>query len=145
MIGLDASDAALQIARQKADAAKLSIPFHLGLAQMAPFEPGSFDRVLSSLFFHHLAMKQKRQVLANISTLLRPGAELHIADWGKPQNALMRLAFLPVQCLDGFESTRDHVQGCLLPLMEEAGFRDVMETRRQMTVFGTLSFYRGKA
>ena len=57
----------------------------------------------------------------------------------------MRLAFLGVQLLDGFETTSDNVQGRLVPLMEQAGFRSVSETHREMTVFGTLSLYQATA
>ena len=54
----------------------------------------------------------------------------------------MRLAFLAVQILDGFETTSDSVRGLLPPLMREAGFEEVAETHRERTVFGTLSLYR---
>jgi len=74
--------------------------------------------------------------------LLRPGGELHIGDWGQAQNALMRLAFLSVQVLDGFSNTSDNVHGRLIPLMQEAGFRSVIETHHETTIFGTLALYR---
>ena len=76
-------------------------------------------------------------------TALRPGGEIHIADWGKAQNLLMRIAYLIVQLFDGFETTRDNVEGRIPELMEEAGFVSVEETHHQMTAFGTLSFFRG--
>jgi hypothetical protein len=69
----------------------------------------------------------------------------HVADWGQAQNVLMRLAFLPVQLLDGFESTRDNVRGRLVPLMEGVGFSAVAETHREMSLLGTLSLYRAGA
>ncbi len=57
----------------------------------------------------------------------------------------MRLAFVPVQLLDGFETPSDNVKGRLVPLMREAGLRQVAETRRERTAFGTLSLYRAAA
>lgn len=54
----------------------------------------------------------------------------------------MRFAFLPVQLLDGFETTSESVRGRLVALMREAGFEEVAETHRERTVFGTLSLYR---
>jgi SAM-dependent methyltransferase len=107
-----------------------------------PFEPGSFDRIVSSLLFHHLGTEDKQRTLRRAFELLRPGGELHIADWGRAQNALMRVAFLPVQLLDGFRTTADNVRGGLPGRMDEAGFREVAETHREMTLFGTLSLYR---
>lgn len=142
VIGLDGDSEVLAIASRKAEEAGVEIDFQLGLAWEAPFEPGTFDRAVSSLVFHHLATDDKRRTLQRLRYLLKPGGGLHIADWGRPQNALMRVAFLGVQLLDGFETTRDSVQGRLPELMEEAGFIDVEETHREMTMAGTLSFYR---
>ncbi len=77
--------------------------------------------------------------------LLQPGGEIHIADWGKAQNFLMRIAFLGIQLLDGFETTRDNVQGLLPDFIRAAGFEGVEETHHEMTLLGTLSLYRGTA
>ncbi len=141
VVGLDADPDALAIARAKAAADDADIEFHQALAWDAPFEPASFDRVLSSLVLHHLTTEGKDRALRKVRELLRPGGELHVADWGRAQDALMRVAFLSVQLLDGFETTSDNVRGRLLPLMREAGF-EASETRRERTLFGTLSLYQ---
>lgn len=65
-----------------------------------------------------------------------------MADWGRPENVLMRTLFLAVQCLDGFENTRDNVAGRLIPLFEEAGFSEVGECRTFSTMLGTIALYR---
>lgn len=140
-VGLDGDPEALAIAREKVERAG-AIELEHTLAWEAPFEAASFDRVLSSLVFHHLTTENKRQTLGKIREWLRPSGELHVADWGRPQDLLMRLAFLPVQLLDGFETTSDSAQGRLEPLMREAGFAEVAETHRERTLFGTLSLYR---
>ena len=75
--------------------------------------------------------------------VLRPGGELHIADWGKPHDPLMRVAFLGVQLLDGFATTRDHVAGRLPQLVSESGFDEVSELGRWRTFYGSLWFLRG--
>lgn len=141
IIGLDADGAALATARRKIEAAGLHIPLIRALAFDLPFPPGSFGRVLSSLVFHHLATDAKRRTLEAVRTLLEPGGELHVADWGRAQDPLMRLAFLGVQVLDGFANTTDNVRGRLVPLMREAGFAQVAEPYRGRTLFGTLSLY----
>lgn len=145
VVGLDPDPAVLAIARRKIAQAGLDIELREGFGSTAPFEPSSFDRVLSSLVFHHLRTEEKRRTLAKMRELLRPGGELHVADWGQAQNVLMRLAFLPVQLLDGFESTRDNVRGRIVPLMEGVGFSAVAETHREMSLLGTLSLYRAGA
>ncbi len=73
---------------------------------------------------------------------MKPGAELHIADWGRPSNVLMGGLFVFVQLLDGFETTRDNRAGRLIPLFQTAGFREVETSTRINTMFGTLRLYR---
>lgn len=141
VVGLDADHEALRRARTKAAAAGVAIQFVEGRAEEASLAPSSFDRVVSSLFFHHLTTDAKRRVLERARLLLTPDGELHLADWGEPHDALMRIAFLPVQLLDG-PSTRDNLSGDLEWLIAAAGFV-LTQTQRRRTVFGTLSFWRG--
>ena len=143
--GLDGDLKVLALARTKIETAGLDIGLTQGLAWEAPFPPASFDRIVSSLVFHHLTTEEKRRTLKRVRELLKSGGEVHIADWGKAQSPAMRVAFLVIQLLDGFATTTDNVRGFLPTFMAEAGFRAVEETHREMTVFGTLSLYRGFA
>jgi ubiquinone/menaquinone biosynthesis C-methylase UbiE len=143
VLGLDGDPEVLEIAGRKAAAAGLEVEFRQGMADAPPFEAGRFDRVVSSLVFHHLTTDQKQRALEQARRLLQPGGEIHIADWGKAQNLLMRVLFLGVQLLDGFETTKDNVQGRLPDLIRAAGFKGVEETHHEMTLLGTLSLYRG--
>lgn len=142
VVGLDGDPEALAVAQKKAARGGVELLLVQSLAWEAPFAPASFDRVVSSLVFHHLTTENKRRTLRRIREWLRPGGELHVADWGRPHGPLMRAAFLPVQLLDGFETTQDSVRGVLPSLMREAGFAEVAETHRERTLFGTLSLYR---
>lgn len=145
IIGLDGDPGILRLAREKVEKAGVAVQLVEGMAYAPPFEPGSFDRIVSTLMFHHLRREDKRRSLRKLRELLKPGGELHIADWGRAQNLLMRFAFLGIQFLDGFATTTDNVQGKLIPMMEEAGFSDVSETHREMTLLGTMSLYRAVA
>ncbi|WP_394830280.1 methyltransferase domain-containing protein [Pendulispora rubella] len=142
IVGLDVDPAILAIAEKKAMASNLDIEFRRGSAVAPPFEPSTFDRVVSSLVFHHLTRENKLRALRAAHALLKPGGELHIVDWGRAQNRLMRGAFLAVQLFDGFETTTDNVRGRLPDFIAEAGFTSVAEVHHQMTVFGTLALYR---
>lgn len=142
--GVDGDPAVLERARTKAEAAGLPISFRHGLAQALPHADASFDRVLSSLFFHHLDRAGKQSALAEAFRVLRPGGELHVADWGQAANPLMRLAFYGIQLLDGFPNTADNVEGRLPGLIRDAGFGGVAETARLSTMWGTLSLYRAQ-
>lgn len=143
--GVDADPDALERARAKAAASGTTIELVEGLSSSLPFPDGSFDRVVSSLLFHHLTLDGKREALAEVRRVLRPDGVLHIADWGRPHDPLMRAAFFPVQLLDGFATTADNVRGALPGLVVAAGFDPVRETRRWRTVFGTLTFLVAQA
>lgn len=142
--GMDGDLAILARARAKAERAGAAIQFDQALSTAMPYEAARFDRVLCSLFFHHLRTDSKRRTFGELLRVLKPGGELHIADWGQAQNPLMRFAFYGIQLLDGFDNTADNVNGLLPSLMQEAGFSDVSETRRFSTMWGTLSLYRAQ-
>ncbi len=142
IVGFDGDDNALSIAKRKVAAADLEIELKKGMSFELDLQDHYFDRVVSSLLFHHLTTKKKLETLAEIKRVLKPSGELHIADWGKAQNILMRGAFLFVQLLDGFSTTSESVQGKLLDYMKQAGFENAGETKRFKTIFGTLSLYR---
>ena len=142
VIGLDADEQVLRRAEAKAAAAGLDIRLDHGLASELPYTNDRFDRVLSSLFFHHVTGKVKDEVMLEVRRVLRPGGEFLIADWGKPTSSAMRLAFLGIQLLDGFTNTRDSVEGVLPDLLSLAGFHQVEITRNYTTLFGTLALYR---
>jgi ubiquinone/menaquinone biosynthesis C-methylase UbiE len=142
VVGLDIDPRILAIARRKMQRAGVVLELQEGSATEPPFAPASFDRVLTTLMLHHLTTAQKRAALTAARRLLRPGGELHVADWGKPHNALMRVASLGFRLVDGGETTDANLSGQLPALIAAAGFADVAETERWMTPFGTLAFIR---
>jgi len=142
LTGLDGDAAIIARARAKTQAAGLEIAFDEGFSTSLPYPEGRFDRVLSSLFFHHLDRDGKQRTLAQAFYVLKRGGELHIADWGRAANPLMRFAFVSIQLLDGFDNTADNVNDLLPEFMRAAGFAGVEETRRFSTMWGTLSLYR---
>ena len=139
VVGLDADPKALKIAKGRAAQSKLDVGLDLGLSMQLPYPDCYFHRVLSSLFFHHLTPENKHRTSEEIFRVLRPTGELHVADWGKAQNKLMRAAFLLVQMLDGFETTSGNVRGELPEAFRNAGFKDVRETCRYDSVWDTLA------
>ena len=142
--GLDVDPQILAIAREKIASAGVDVALHQGTAADTPFAPASFDRVLTSLVLHHLTTAEKESTLAGTRRLLRSGGELHVADFGQPQNALMWLLSQGVSWLDGSGRTEVNLTGRLPALIREAGFSDVEETMAMMTPFGTLRFLKAK-
>ncbi len=139
--GVDGDPAMLAMAVSKAQRAGVEVQFDQALSYDLPYRAAHFDRVLSSLFFHHLTWDNKQRTAQELFRVLKPGAELHVADWGYPTNACMRGLFLSVQLLDGFRNTQDNVSGKLCGLFEQAGFADVALRRTFSTMFGTLALY----
>lgn len=140
--GVDIDPAILARAARKAKTANLRVDFARAHSYDLPYPAAWFDRVVSSLFFHHLTWQDKMRTAQELYRVLKPGGELHIADWGRPANFFMRGLFLMIQCLDGFETTRDNAAGRLVALFEQAKFTDVAECRRFSTIFGTMVLYR---
>lgn len=130
VIGLDPDSEILAIARRKAQRSAADIRFDVGYADRLPYQDSSFDRVVSSLVFHHLPHETKILALREIWRVLRPGGELHLADVGQPQSALMRVAVTPFRLFDGIRATEDNLAGRLPGMVAEAGFSEVTETGR---------------
>ena len=132
--GLDADPDMLARARVKAPAAQ----FDVGMSDRLPYADASFDRVLSSLFFHHIGRDDKQRTLAEAHRVLRPGGELHIADFGRPAGVLTRVLSVTVRVFDG-ASTVDNFAGRLPGFVAEAGFGEVRGRGAVHTPFGTLA------
>ena len=142
LAAVDGDPSILAIARRKAAKANAEIHWLQALSTELPFPALHFDRVVSSLFFHHLTWDAKLRTAREVFRVTKAGGELHVADWGRPQGRLMRGLFVGIQLFDGFENTRDNVAGRLVPLFEQAGFVDVTTTQAFNTMFGTLALYR---
>ena len=136
IIGVDGDPGILALARGKPGAAR--VEWREGLAGELELEDGSADVVVMSLLLHHLEPGAKAAALAGARRILRPRATLHIADWGRPRDPLMRGAFFVLQAIDGFSNTRDHVAGRLPSFVEEAGFREIETYARLRTAWGSL-------
>jgi ubiquinone/menaquinone biosynthesis C-methylase UbiE len=76
-----------QIAHARAKAARRNAPieFKIGVIEQLPFPDQTFDVVFSTLMMHHLPAPLKRQGLAEIARVLKPGGRLVIADFKHKQ------------------------------------------------------------
>jgi ubiquinone/menaquinone biosynthesis C-methylase UbiE len=116
--GIDPSTEQIVRARSKAARHHVPIDFQIGVIEHLPFPDQMFDVVLSTLMMHHLPTPLKRQGLAEIARVLKPGGRLIIADF-KSKKERQGLA------------ARFHAGGSglqdLAGLVEDAGF-DHLET-----------------
>ncbi|OGQ26950.1 MAG: methyltransferase type 11 [Deltaproteobacteria bacterium RIFCSPHIGHO2_02_FULL_50_15] len=142
--GIDVDAHILSLAHRKVQQAQVSVDLSHYEGNTLPYPDASFDRVISSLVFHHLNRKQKLNAFSEIRRVLKPNGELHIADWGKPSNVLMRTIMFLDQWLDGYASTIDNVKGLLPQIITETGFPVVKQTKIYNTLAGTLCLYSAK-
>jgi ubiquinone/menaquinone biosynthesis C-methylase UbiE len=136
VIAIDGDPEILAIAKAKQGAA--AVEWKAGLAGKLPLADQSCDRVSMSLLLHHLDADGKRAALAEAHRVLRAGGSLHIADWGKPQDPLMRAGLFTLAIFDGFDGIRDHAAGRLPLFIEAAGFGEARRHDRLRTAWGSL-------
>ena len=139
--GLDGDPRVLAIGRAKAAKAGAAIILDQGMSFRLPYSDESFDRVLSSLLFHHLNTENKQRTLDEVYRVLRPGGEFHLADLSRPRNLLARLVS---PLMARLEDVSDNHKGLLPVMMRQAGFKLVEDGVHFSTLFGTLSIYRGQ-
>jgi len=83
--GVDPGTEQIAHARKKAARRHVPIEFQTGVIEQLPFPDQTFDVVLSTLMMHHLPAPLKRQGLAEIARVLKPGGRLVIADFKRKQ------------------------------------------------------------
>jgi ubiquinone/menaquinone biosynthesis C-methylase UbiE len=135
-IGIDGDPEVLALAHAKAGAD--AVQWRKGTATALPLPGASAERVVMSLLLHHLDADAKRTALAEAVRVLRPGGRLHVADWGRPRDPLMRGAAWALQRLDGAQGLREHLEGRLPGLLADAGFSAVALHARLRTGWGSL-------
>jgi ubiquinone/menaquinone biosynthesis C-methylase UbiE len=114
--GIDPGAEQIARARTKAARRHLPIEFQLGVIEQLPFPDQTFDVVLSTLMMHHLPAPVKRQGLAEIARVLKPGGRLVVADFKRRQERAGRAA--------RFHAGGSGIQE-LAALVSEAGFESV--------------------
>jgi ubiquinone/menaquinone biosynthesis C-methylase UbiE len=138
VVGIDPGNEQIARARAKAARRHLPIEFQIGVIEQLTFPDQTFDVVLSTLMMHHLPASLKRQGLAEIARVLKPGGRLVIADFTRKQERVGLAA-------------RFHAGGSglheLADLVTDAGFAQVeMEEMRppRFSVFPGAGFVRAQ-
>lgn len=132
----------LQMARAKAFESGAQIEFNQAFSHQLPYAENSFDRVFSTLFFHHLTLERKNETLREIRRVLKPRGEFHLADFALPRNRSQFVLSKWIRIIDGFETTHDNLRGRLKFLMEQNDFAAVTRTGYFKTILGTIRTFK---
>jgi len=138
---LDPDVKALTRARSKAASAGVSVQFDQGFGDQLPYPAGSFDRVFSSLMYHHLPPAQKQSVLRETHRVLKPGGEFHLCDFevrGDGSAGFLLRVSHPKGLL------QDNAEARVLTVMQQAGYSDCRKVGRCKMLVGTVAYYRAK-
>jgi len=137
VVGLDPDPKALAHSRRKAYRAAVSIRFDQGFANVLPYPDASFDRVFSSLMFHHLPQDTKLATMCEVRRVLKPGGSLHLLDFEHEgphsHNPLARW-------LHSSEHMRNNTRGQLLEWMREAGLVEPRVLDSDRPIFGKIVY-----
>ena len=156
VVGLDPDPKALRRAKAKAARAGVSMQFDQGFADELPYESSSFDRVFSSLMFHHLEEQTQEKTLREVLRVLKPGGSFHLLDFASADHGshasstksgshtshglhshLMHL-FHP------HDRVTDNSDARILELIRRAGFTNAEKVKEGKMLFGLLrtAYYR---
>lgn len=142
VIGIDPDEQVLKIAREKAEAAGVRIVFERGFARDAAEFGHDFDKVVASLVFHQVPLAEKEAGIAAMARAVRPGGEVHVADYARQPTFAARQLFRIVQALDGRENTQANADGALERILGEHAGGPVAPEAIVPTLTGTISLFR---
>nr|WP_314441906.1 class I SAM-dependent methyltransferase [uncultured Sphingomonas sp.] len=142
IIGIDPDAAVLKRAAAKAKEVGLDIEWRLGFARDAAELEGQLNKAVSSLVFHQVPLLEKRNGVAAMFASVRPGGEIHIADYAHQRSKIMRSLFrLTVQLLDGRTDTQLNADGALEGILTDRTGAEVLPRSVVQTATGAISLF----
>lgn len=142
VVGLDPDPNVLAIARQKAARTGVEVEWRQGFARDVVTFGREFDKAVSSLVFHQVPLLEKEVGIAAMFAAVRPGGEVHIADYAVQHRWLMRQLFRVIQWLDGPEDTQANVDGAIERILASLQGHDVQPRSIVYTPTGAISLFK---
>jgi ubiquinone/menaquinone biosynthesis C-methylase UbiE len=110
---LDLSQDQLSHARRKANQLEVPFEFHQGSMDELPFEPATFDAVVSSMALHEVPPAVRRGAIRETARVLKPEGIFALVDWSKPRFGLMTIFWLPFLLFDSSRDNWDNIYPAL--------------------------------
>ena len=120
--GVDAAEAMIAVANKKAGN-RPGLEFVAALAEELPYPDASFDRVLSTFFFHHLNYDLKVKSLAEIWRVLRPGGQAAILDVDVPYSLFGQICAWSGYWLFHQAEIAENIRGVLRDALDASPWR----------------------
>lgn len=140
VVGIDPDPKALRRAQSKITRAAVSVSLDQGYADKLPYDEASFDRVFSSLMFHHLEGEDRQQTLNEAVRILKPGGSFHFLDFtaDHPTDGFLQ------RFIQSHAQLKANTHERLVQLMTRAGFTKVERLKESRMLFGLLhaAYYR---
>ena len=141
VVGLDPDPKALARAKRKAQRAAVTVRLDQGFADALPYDVSTFDRVFSSLMFHHLERDDKLKALSEIRRVLKPGGRFEMMDFAGRDHAGARRIH---RWLHSHERFEDNSEKRVLELMTQAAFAEARAVKRGRMLFGGVVYYEAR-
>lgn len=141
VVGIDPDPAVLAIAEAKARRAGVEIEWHRGFAQDLG-ALGRFDHVISSLVFHQVSPEGKSEGLRAMFEVLQPGGAVHVADYCRQPDWLMRQLFRIIQAIDGTANTQANAEGAVEKILATLSSSSMRPETVVRTPTGAISLFR---
>jgi ubiquinone/menaquinone biosynthesis C-methylase UbiE len=139
IIGIDVDAGVLSIAENKIAKQQMNIRLEKYDGENIPaFEGVQFDKVISTLVFHHIPTSTKKTLLIQLYRLLKTGGTFHVADFGKASNLYCKIASEIFGRFDGKENTSANLSERLPDFIKDTGFTEVRIRKSHNTSFGTV-------
>jgi ubiquinone/menaquinone biosynthesis C-methylase UbiE len=122
LVGIDPDPEALARAERKTSRAGVAVRFERGFGDALPHPDAAFDRVFSSMMFHHVPKNEKPRVMAEVRRVLKPGGRLEFVDMA-----------------------RALAHERLIAYMSDAGLVGTTRTLTRRTIGGAIAYYQAGA
>lgn len=141
VVGIDAAAKMIEAARRK-HGQEPNLSFEAVLAEELPYENGSFDRVVSTFFFHHVNRELKERALAEMHRVLRPGGWVVVVDVDVPTHWFGRLCAWSGYLLFRQPEIRENIEGVLRTAFDHSAFTSWRQAAHQLGYVSTFVLER---
>ena len=141
IVGPDPDPAVLRLAAAKARRAGVQVDWRHGFAHHAG-AIGPVDHVVSALVFHQVTPRGKAAGLQAMFDATRPGGTVHIADYCRQPDWVMRQLFRVIQAVDGKTNTQANADGAVESLLADLAGIAVIPRHIVRTPTGAISLFR---